>query len=412
MTEAQHFDLIIVGAGAAGLALAHALLTADPLLSLALIDANPPPAVKKNGAAPQRPLALTLASQQLLATLEVWPQLSTNATAIECIHVSRAQKFGLTQLTAEAAGVTALGYVIGISDFVTALYECLTKHSLTCFHETRVTAMSFDPDIATLSVIDGQEQQQALTTPLVIGADGSHSGLTEMAGLTDGVVEKSYREHAIVAQITAELSLNTAFERFTDVGTLAFLPQSNHRYGMVWSLPSSQMHHQTALDDTDLLARIQQHFGHRLGQFTAISARQSYPLSARWISCPYRNRFLLLGNAAHTLHPVAAQGFNLTLRDIGMLTETLIAARRQQEDHGQLACLRTYQQKRAQDQKWTQTFTDGLIHLWQPESLIPNSLKAIGLTVLDNFPSAKRFFMKRSMGFTPPISKLIRGRQP
>lgn len=202
---------------------------------------------------------------------------------------------------------------------------------------------------------------------------------------------------------------DTAYERFTSSGPLALLPMRDDRCAVVWSVPPRDVETMLGVSDAEFLARLQTRFGDRLGRFSRVGRRNAYPLALTRVSAHVRARVALVGNAAHTVHPVAAQGFNLGLRDVATLAEVVTDAARAGEDIGALAVLERYARWRRRDNLATTLLTDGLIRAFS-NSFAPLALaRNLGLIGVDLLPPVKRGLMRRTMGLAGKLPRLARG---
>lgn len=374
-------DLLIVGAGPVGLALALALK--DSGLDVVLADARPRDAV----AADPRVLALAYGSRLSLERLGVWRQIAV--TPIETIHVSQQGGFGRSVLQAADYDQPALGYVASAGAIASALRQAVDAAGIPVLDQTEVGALTPGADSIKVSLA-------GLTTSprearLVACAEG---------GLKTGdpdVVEHDYGQHALISIATpATPHRQTAFERFTASGPVAFLPHGKD-YAVVHVAPPAEADGLLALDDAAYLAHLQQKIGGRV-RLAAIGQRLRYPLLLRYRRHPVGNRTVWLGNAAQTLHPVAGQGFNLALRDVCSLAATL----RQQAgqpgfDPGAGAVLAAHARARRLDRFGTIRFTDTLVRLFSNDLAPLRHARGAGLFLLDVCPPLRHFVAKRMM---------------
>jgi 2-octaprenyl-6-methoxyphenol hydroxylase len=202
---------------------------------------------------------------------------------------------------------------------------------------------------------------------------------------------------------------HVAYERFTDSGPLALLPMRENRCAVVWSAQRSQVDTILGWDDQQFLQHLQERFGDRLGRFIKVGRRQGYPLSLTQVEQHVRARMVLIGNAAHTVHPVAGQGFNLGLRDVAVLSQILVDATRAGEDIGDIQLLARYMRQRRRDTQAVTAFTDGLIRIFS-NAFAPLALaRNLGLVVVDLLPPVKRALIRRTSGMSRRLPRLARG---
>lgn len=375
-------DLLIVGAGPVGLALALALK--DSGLDVVLADARPREAV----CADPRVLALAHGSRLSLERLGVWRDLV--ATPIETIHVSQQGGFGRSLIRASDYDLPALGYVTSAGALAAALRRKVVDAGITVLDETEVGPLSPGDD-AVSAELAGAHAVAGFRARLVACAEG---GLR--AGDAD-VVEHDYGQHALISIARpAGAHRHTAFERFTADGPVALLPYGND-YAVVHVVPPAQADALLALDDAGYLARLQARIGGRAA-LAGIGERLRYPLLLRYRRHPVGQRTVWLGNAAQTLHPVAGQGFNLALRDVCSLARTLLQAARQPDfDPGAPALLTEHARTRQLDRLGTIRFTDTLVRLFSNDFPPLRHARGAGLFLLDVCPPLRHFIAKRMM---------------
>ncbi len=390
------YDITIAGGGMVGAGLACAL--AGSRYRVAVIEAvAPDDAIQPSY--DDRGLSLSLASQRILSALGVWPALSAEATPIEHIHVSDRGRFGFVRLHAADLNLPAMGYVVVARQLGRALLARLhSADNIDFLCPARVDTVRVSAEAATLRLAgDGRE----LTGRLLVVADGARSGLRDRLGFV--IDEKDYGQTAIVANVTPERGHeNRAFERFTDSGPVALLPLSGNRCASVFTVPREAADDYMALPDADYLERLQQRFGRRLGRLVQVGRRKSYPVVKLVPDTPLGDRALLLGNAAHTIHPNGAQGFNLGLRDAAALAEVLLQS--PAADAGAPAPLQEYLARRRADQQRVIRFTDRLAEWFYNDDPLRIVVRDTGMLLTDLVPAFKRAFMRRAMG--------VAGRQP
>ena len=399
------YDILISGGGLVGASLACAL--SGHGLRIGLIEAVPY-GEPGQPAYDDRALALAAGTQRVFSALGLWSAVEAQATAIHRIHVSDRGRFAFARLDRAEEGVPALGYVALGRDLGAVLSARLAQLSdVDMICPARVTGVEFTAADAQVQ-IESSAGAKSLSTQLLVAADGAQSMLRDLLDIPTTVWE--YGQTALIANITPERAhANVAYERFTDTGPLALLPMSDNRCALVWTLRDDQVDAVMALDDAAFLARLQERFGQRLGRLTRIGQRTAYPLRLVRARESVRPRLALIGNAAHTLHPIAGQGFNLGVRDVAALAEVLLEARRQQRDLGDLAVLKRYAEWRQGDHRRVIVFTDGLTRLFT-NPLPPIAwARDFGMLALDLCPPAKRIFAKLTMGRAGRLPRLARG---
>jgi 2-octaprenyl-6-methoxyphenol hydroxylase len=247
-----------------------------------------------------------------------------------------------------------------------------------------------------------------LRARLVVGADGADSVVRAVAGIEAARTE--YGQTAVVTNVTpGKPHHNTAYERFTETGPLALLPMTQGRCAVVWSASAREVDTILGWSDDEYLARLQARFGDRLGRFSRPGKRASYPLKLTRVPELAKPRLALIGNAAHTVHPVAGQGFNLGLRDVAVLAETLMDAIRTGGDIGNLTVLNRYAARRGRDNRVTQAFTHSLIRVFANDFPPLVLARNLGLVAVDLMPPVKRALVRITSGLAGKLPRLARG---
>lgn len=397
----NQFDITIVGGGMVGISLAL-LLAAQQRWKILVIESK---AMAKNNETEYsasfdaRSTALSWSSRSILQKMAVWQHIEQHAQAISSIHVSDRGHFGLTRLEAEEAGVDALGYVVENSRLGSVLIQQAKQANISLKDDAKILSFQPKADSMELAIeIDGQ--QQLINSKLLVIADGANSTSVQKLGISQQ--RKAYGHSAIIANISLEQAHNkVAYERFTDNGPMALLPltdfKNDHRCALVWTQPSDQADELMAVDGSEFVSQLQARFGDRLGPFKAVGERVSYPLALTTSEEQVRRRLAVIGNAAHSLHPVAGQGFNLSLRDIDCLAQCLID-QPQEADVGELEPLLNYQKQREKDQRNTLLFTDNLTKLFGLSSSTVALGRNSGLLMMDLVPALRNQFAHFGMG--------------
>lgn len=403
---ANNYDVIIVGGGLVGASLACAL--GNSALQVAVVEAIPP-GDPGQPSYDDRTIALAYSSRRIFDAIGVWqPIADRSVNPIEHIHISDRGHFGITRLHASDLGIEALGYVAETRALGAALYESMQQYDnieLLCPYD--VADFRLDDTRAILGLSDEQGRREC-SARLVVLADGGRSPLRDQFQMK--VDKKIYDQVAVVANVTPGVDhKNTAYERFTPQGPLALLPVTRDRCAVVWSATPEQAQQIIDWSDDEYLSQLQLRFGGRLGRFSQAGTRQRYPLALTRVEDPVRERLVLIGNAAHTVHPVAGQGFNLGLRDVASLAQMLVDTKRENRDIGSLAMLNDYTSWRQADNRRTTLFTDGLIGIFSNEFLPMVVGRNLGLLAVDLLPPVKRAFMRRTSGLTGKLPRLARG---
>lgn len=409
MIERDTCDILISGGGLVGASLACALSGHGLRIGLVEAVAYGDPSVDPGQSAyDDRAIALAAGTQRIFAALGLWSALAARATPIHRIHVSDRGRFGCVRLDRADEGVTALGYVVLARDLGAVLGARLAGlDDVELISPARVTGVDFTDDNARVRIEVGAGGRE-VDARLLVAADGAQSTLRDLLKIPTAVWE--YGQTAVIANVTpGRPHEHVAYERFTDSGPLALLPMSEGRCALVWTLRDDQVDAVMALDDGAFLARLQERFGQRLGRLTRVGRRTAYPLRLVRARESVRPRLALIGNAAHTLHPIAGQGFNLGLRDVAALAEVLLEARRAGRDLGAAAVLGRYADWRQGDHRRVIAFTDGLTRLFTSPLPPVAWVRDLGMLALDLCPPAKRLFARLTMGKAGRLPKLARG---
>jgi len=348
-----------------------------------------------------RSSALSLGSCRIFQSLGLWEKLSPHLAAIKQVHVSDRGHPAGTVLDAshDHLSVDALGYVVENRHLGTVLLKQLCQHTqIQVISPTRVRAVKPDRRGMELEI---ENQSTRLHTTLLVVADGVESSLRGQLGIASD--RKPYHQCAVIANITTSaFHQHMAYERFTDSGPMALLPlqdfNGEHRCALVWTIAEAFADTVQQMDDTTFLQQIQQRFGTRLGFLTKAGKRSIYPLALHTACEQVRSHLVLMGNAAHSIHPVAGQGFNLTLRDCEALADTLYEAQRDGEAIGSLAVLQRYLDSQQTDQGKTIGASHLLTLLFSSEDTSAAFLRNTGLFGLNFLPGARQWFARQAMG--------------
>jgi 2-octaprenyl-6-methoxyphenol hydroxylase len=408
------YDVIIAGGGMVGASLAHALAGAG--LRAAVIEAVPRDAAAQPSY-DDRAIALAYGTRRILEGLGAWADLAPAAEPIRAVHVSDRGHFGFTRLDARDEEVEALGYVVTARDLGSVLLAPLTHRDqgvrphepavagVDVFCPTRVTEFAIDPDRVSVSIrgasasVEACLHERVITAALLVAADGGQSAIRERLAVPQR--HHSYGHRAVIANVTPSLPhRGVAYERFTDSGPLALLPMTGNRCGLVWTVRDADLTGVLALDDRAFLAVLQERFGFRLGRFTSVGRRSHYPLELRLAETQVLARVAIVGNAAHTVHPIAGQGFNLGIRDVAALARVLAEAQREGRDLGDLDVLETYAAARRRDHRAVVLATDALARLFVSPLSPLRLARNLGMAALDALPPLKHALARAAMGLS------------
>ena len=400
------FDILIIGGGLVGASLACALRHSN--LRIGVVEAVPL-AASSQSSYDDRTLALAWGSKRIFESLGAWDEIVPDAAPIRHIHVSDRGHFGATRLSAADAGLPALGYTVTSRALGVALLKILEgAKSIDWICPAPMQDIRLENGSASVTVRHAGADK-TLTARLVVAADGGNSAVRKAIGIEAARTE--YRQTTVVTNVTASLPhRNTAYERFTDTGPLALLPLRGESHcGVVWSAREEEIGTMLDWNDAEFLRRLQERFGDRLGTFTRVGKRASYPLALTRVKEHVRARLALIGNAAHTVHPVAGQGFNLGLRDVAALAEILADAARAGADIGDLGVLQRYAAWRRRDNQIIATFTNGLIRVFSNDIFPLTFVRNAGLVAVDLMPGLKRGFIRVTSGLAGKLPRLARG---
>lgn len=396
----ERHDVVIVGGGLVGASLAIALDRAGR--DVGLVEATPA------GALPtvfdQRNLSFAAATVNALTALGVMQRLGTPPGAITRIHVSRAGDFGRVQMDAAQYQRPWFGQVVVARDFGTALETCLQALShLTRYRPARFVRLGATVDGYREVFIADDSGERCLLARLVVGADGTRSGVREALGIS--VDEHDFEQTLFVSRVRgARAPDGTAYERFTDTGPTALLPRGDRHFGAVHGVGRDQADAVHALDDAAWLQRLQDAIGWRAGRLLESGPRSAYPLIQVLAQALVGERAVLLGNAAQTIHPLGAQGFNLGLRDALTLAELVADT----QDPGSDALLQAHVARRAEDRAQTIAFSGGLARLTSNPAPLMRPLRSLGLLAAQATPM-QSMLVGGAMGFRGEVPALCRG---
>ncbi len=398
----QHdYDILIVGGGLAGNCLALALKDAG--LHMAIIEANTREQLH-NSPAGDRALALSAGTVKMLQALNLWEDIESKATAIKDIHVSDRGHFGKARLSAKKQGVEALGYVISARDIETHVADRVEQSGIEQISPAWVAGLMSGLESVNAN-IKQEKKSLHLTAKLLVGADGGQSSVRRLLDIPQQVTE--YGQTALVTTITSSLPHNNiAFERFTESGPLAMLPVNNEKCSVVWTRSTEDAEALMLLSEEDFLCQLQQCFGYPLGLLGLTAPRRAFSLSLIRAESMVLGRVVIIGNAAHQLHPVAGQGFNLGMRDVVQLAEMIIKQQENNADIGEPAFLEAYAEIRQKDHDQTIGFTDNLVKIFSSDWLPLAAARSVSLVVMDHIPSAKSLLAKHAMGLAGRLPRV------
>lgn len=393
----MRYDLIIIGGGLVGAGFAAALKSSG--LKMALVDARMP------SSDDPRLFALNASSCHFLTNLGFWPALEPYASAIKQVHVSHQGHFGAVRMHHDEVNLPALGYVVPARYIESALNQALDDQAnVDVYRPARLTALNQSPDEAEIILeMDGREVR--LQSSIIIGADGTASTVRTLVDIPVDKVD--YEQSAIVTRVQLKNAhKNIAYERFYQHGALAMLPLTNNECACILSADTDEITRLSSLSDAAYLAEIQRLIGFRLGSLQSINKRHVFPLQLLCAKRAHHGSVLLLGNAAHTLHPIAAQGFNLALYEAAVLAEGLLAKQSVSEGFTAADLVVLLERSRKQ-QKISVQVSHWLTRIFSSNSVLANGLLSAGMAGFNMAIPVKTRFMKLMTGRAGRVPTLL-----
>ena len=410
MAETNRYDVIIAGGGFVGMTLALALGALAPKgFRLALVDAEP----RQQDKIDARASALSAASKSLLSVLGIWPALAEGAQPIDSIEITDSSldaglRPHLLGFDDELRPGEAGAYMIENADLHRALSASLANAPATdSFAPDSVVEFESGPVGVTAKLASGRE----ISAQLLVAADGKRSRLRERAGIK--CVGWTYPQIGIVTTVKhAQPHEGKAVQHFLPAGPFAILPLKGNRASIVWTEDKVTGETIMAADEETFLAELAKRFGHKLGAIALDGPRQSFPLALQMARSFVADRVVLVGDAAHAVHPLAGQGLNIGFRDVAALTEIVVDGMRLGLDIGAPALLERYERWRRFDSAFSATAMDGLNRLFSNDSAPLRALRDLGLGVVDRTPWLKRLLVREAAGFGGDVPRLLKGERP
>jgi 2-polyprenylphenol 6-hydroxylase len=404
--EPSQFDIVILGGGMVGAAMACACRGRG--WRIAVLDGAPPQRTWPAGEVDLRVSALSRASQRVLERLGAWPRMAELGVSVyREMHVWDAVGGASIHFDSAELGEPNLGHIVENRITRLALWELLeSADDVTLLCPASVDVLSIAEAGARIILADGSE----LDARLVVGADGRDSLVRTVLGIGTG--GWGYDQRAIVCNVEpAHWHRETAWQRFLPTGPLAFLPLADGRCSIVWSADEARAEALLALDDAAFIGELEQAFEQRLGPILSIGPRAAFPLRLQYAKSYVRPRAALVGDAAHAIHPLAGQGVNLGFLDVAALVDALERARAQQRDIGGLATLRRYERARRGDNLLMLAAMDAFKRAFG--NRIPPLVAArnLGLFAADQVGPLKRAFMREALGLGDNLPTLARADQ-
>ncbi len=401
---AERYEVIVVGGGMVGAATACAL--AHGGISVALLDRYSPPREWLPEPVDNRVSALTKASQNILEMLGAWPGMARRGVCpYRDMRVWDARGDGELHFDCADTAFTELGHLVENRVTVAALWDVLEAlPAASCVSPATVVNMQRTDHGRLLKLADGRSFEAGL----VIAADGRESPLRAMAGID--VTGWEYRQDGLVATVTTERSHQfTAWQRFLQEGPLAFLPLKNGQSSIVWTLSTETAKNHLALSDAEFLQVLEQAAGGILGRMLEVGPRAAVPLRFQYANRYTDERFALIGDAAHAMHPLAGQGANAGLLDAAAIAERVISAKQEQRPLGSPRCLRRYERWRKGDNLMMMASMD-IINKTYGVSVQPFiRLRSAGMNWINHTAMVKAYFNHYAMGLREDLPKLAKG---
>lgn len=394
----NQIDVAIIGGGMVGLAAAAML---PKQLRIGLFEQADLSVLDSAGLQEDfnvRSTAIASSSQLILEEYGLWHDLGKFAQPIESIQVSRKNGFGSVLIEPqEQSAQRPLGYVLSNQEIMKSFFNLIKKQSHIDIYSSASLQKVVPKQYENHLMVSYQEEQCQISAKLIIIADGVKSKVAKQLGIDQLI--KHYHQKAIIANVeTSAPHQGRAFERFTDLGPMALLPlpsfSERHRSALVWTAPNEEIARLIELEDDAFLKAMQVAWGSRLGRFKSVGSRVTFPLLLSQAMEQYRNRLIIFGNAAHNLHPVAGQGFNLSLRDIASFVTLCRNELLSSKLNFDVRFLEQWYIRQQKDQKLTISFSDKLPEIFKKASLLGD----LGLVIMDSSPEIKSSFIQFAAG--------------
>ncbi len=350
-----------------------------------------------------RSIALSYGSRRIWESMGLWESLEPKIEAIKSIHVSDRGHLGAARITHTEERVEALGYVVENRVMGKVLMdEIESLHHVDWYCPATIQTLEQTENQISIN-IKTPKGEKNLQSKLLVAADGVQSVTRQLAGLD--IKREDYKQSAIIANVQTDQRHNgIAYERFTDSGPLAFLPMTENRYSVVWTCDQQETQIIMQLSDDEFMSKLQQRFGFRAGNIEKTGERFSYPLAYTETEQLTKGRVVIIGNAAHALHPVSGQGYNLALRDVAELAEMIV----ENEDPGHALLLAEYHVKRLKDMRRVYQLTDSMVKIFSNRFSPLGHLRASGLIAINLMSPLRSLMARQSMGLLGRMSKLQR----
>jgi len=399
----NQYDIIIIGGGMVGLTLACAL--GQQQFKVAIVEAYEPTDINPEDDYELRVSAISKSSQQILKNINAWQGiLNRRACAYQQMHVWDASGDGNVHFDAADLGIDSLGHIIENKVIQYALLEqCLQLETLDWLCPQQVNEFYFAENLQQVTLRNGD----TLSAKLLVGADGANSNVRAAANIE--INKTAYEQKAVVAVVRSNLHhKDTAWQRFLPGGPLAFLPLSDGSCSIVWSAENQRADALVEMDDADFINELQNAFENTLGKIEKVSQRAAFPLIRRHANEYVKSGLALIGDAAHTIHPLAGQGVNLGLLDAVALAETLLNARAQGKNFASLTTLRKYERWRRADNSLMMYSMSGFKILFSNEQTELSFIRNAGLNFVNDLGLIKNKLMRHALGLEGDLPKMAK----
>lgn len=404
MASHQQYDVIIVGGGMVGATMACAL--SQLALRIALIEAHEPQLDREDDSFDLRVSAITPASENIFRSLHVWDSMrQQRVTPYYEMHVWDSRGKGQIHFDSADVGEPELGHIVENRVIQAALWQqCRQQSNITLLCPREITALTLTRDTASVTLADGE----VLDAALLIAADGGQSRMREFAGIK--LQGWSYDQKAVVATIkTGKSHRDTAWQRFLPTGPIAFLPLTAEYSSIVWTTTPQEADILLALPEYEFLSALHLAFGDSLGDMLDVMGeRAAFPLRLAHAHDYVKPCFALIGDAAHTVHPLAGQGVNLGLADAATLADTIRQALENKESFGSFKVLRRYERARKGDNLAMLAAMDGFNRLFGSDIAAVEWLRNTGLSLTNNLLPVKNLLIRHAMGISGEVPSLAK----
>ena len=376
-------SIAIIGGGPVGTI--FALLNKSQSSKMLLLESNSQTQTKND----KRALALSNGTKFILQKIDVWNSLEGKLTQIKTIHTSQKGTFGRSLLEAEEFEQEALGYIISYGDLITALQEKIShSKNIEALYNTEVLSFASKEKTQNL-IFKYKSKEKSLNCDLLVLADG---GGSEINGISIERSNKFFDHSALVTSVETDIPhSNIAYERFTNKGPMALLPNLNGQYSLVWTGPSDEIEKLSQLNNSEFLTALQKHFGDRVGNFKLSDKKITFALKQSFISKYPQENIVIIGNSAQIMHPVAGQGLNTGIRDALVLSDCI----KKDANLELKVMIEKFNHMRKKETKDILIFTDSLVAIFSNDFIGVNKIRGIALSFLDLIPPIKKRFVKK-----------------